>query len=84
MGFWRDFWSNLSFPRLIGVTKHSFQVLLELRLLRGEVLEEEAFIQREKREKNQANKERDKEQRAWFDNNNKQLSWLLIIQYGFF
>ncbi len=42
----------------------------------GEVVEEDAFTHRESNgeKKIEENKERDKEQRAWFKKNNKQLN----------
>jgi hypothetical protein len=57
-------------------------------LLRGEVVEEEIFTQREKesneKKKIEENKERNKEKRVWFEKNNEQLSLPLIIQCRFF
>jgi hypothetical protein len=72
--FWKDFCSDLPFPSLAEDIKHSSKISPELHLLRWEVIEEETLNWREReqsKKKNKENKERDKEQRAWFEKNNK-------------
>ena len=71
--FWKDFCSDLPFPSLAEDIKHSSKISPELHLLRWEVIKEETLNRRERAigKKNKENKERDKEQRASFEKNNK-------------